>query len=195
MDQVAGYSPGSEEVLDGDGRPVGTLLDFWRWSSSTLLDNTMRGMLAEFLVGLALECIGDNHRAEWDAFDLKTADGIKVEVKASAYLQSWKQQRPSTIRFDIGERIAWYAETNTYAAFADRGADVYVFCVFTETNRAEANPLDTRQWFFLVASTTALDAAVGHQKSIGLAPLRERVKPIEVGFEGLAVAVKNAGTP
>lgn len=104
----------------------------------------MRGMLAEYLVGLALECVADKNRAEWDAFDLQTADGIKVEVKASAYLQSWKQVRPSTIRFDIGERTAWYAESNTYAAVAGRGADVYVFCVFRETDRAAANPLDTR---------------------------------------------------
>ena len=28
------------------------LLDFWRWSASNLLDNTMRGMLAEYLVAV-----------------------------------------------------------------------------------------------------------------------------------------------
>ncbi len=182
-----------KQILGDDGQRIGSLLDFWQWSSSTLLDNTMRGMLAEYLVGAALGCVDGRQRVEWDAYDLETTDGIKLEVKSSAYLQSWTQEKPSTIQFSIAERSAWFHGTNTYSAVASRRADVYVFCVFTELDRQVANPLDTRQWTFLVTSTAALNAAVAHQKSIRLGPLRERVQPIETTFAGLARAVCDAG--
>ena len=32
-----------------------TLLDYWRWSGSDLVSNAQRGILAEFLVGSALQ--------------------------------------------------------------------------------------------------------------------------------------------
>ena len=53
-----------------------TLLDFWQWSSSDLLSNATRGVLAEYIVGLALDCVGGTRR-EWDAADLLTPDGIE----------------------------------------------------------------------------------------------------------------------
>ena len=38
-----------------DGMPVGILLnDFWAWNSSDLLNNTLRGALAEFIVASAV---------------------------------------------------------------------------------------------------------------------------------------------
>lgn len=38
-----------------EGMPAGILLnDFWAWSSSDLLNNTLRGALAEFLVASAI---------------------------------------------------------------------------------------------------------------------------------------------
>lgn len=102
---------------------------FWRWAYSDFLSNALRGVLAEFIVAQALG--GDSRpRTEWDAYDLITKDGLKIEVKSSAYLQSWQQHRPSTIRFDIGLKRGWDAATNVYASEAGRAADVYVFCVF-----------------------------------------------------------------
>jgi hypothetical protein len=96
---------------------------------------------------------------------------LKVEVKSSAYLQSWKQKRPSVIQFGIGRKQAWDSETNTSSAKAVRSADIYVFCVFTATDRALADPLDLDQWFFLVCPTAVLDEKCGSQKSIGLSSL------------------------
>ncbi len=40
-------------------------------------------------------------RAEWDAVDLTTPDGIRIEVKSAAYIQSWHQVRESTISFRV----------------------------------------------------------------------------------------------
>ena len=45
-----------DEHIRFDGMPTGYLLsDFWRWSSSDLLDNTLRGTFSEFIVGTALD--------------------------------------------------------------------------------------------------------------------------------------------
>ena len=84
--------------------------------------------------------------------------------------------------------------TNSHAETAARQADVYVFCVFTETDRDRADPLDTRQWRFYVTPTTVLNAAGGSQKTIALSALRARVRPAEVGFDDLDGAVRNAAT-
>jgi hypothetical protein len=61
-----------------------------------------------------------NH-ARSDNLDI---DGIGVEVKSAAYVQSWEQTGPSVISFDIGPKTGWGAGTNTYAASPGRSADV-----------------------------------------------------------------------
>jgi hypothetical protein len=43
------------ERFRANGTDIGPdLLDFWRWSASDLVNNTMRGVLAEYLVARAL---------------------------------------------------------------------------------------------------------------------------------------------
>ena len=43
------------EHLKFDGMPINRLLsDFWKWNSSDLLNNTMRGAFAEFIIATAL---------------------------------------------------------------------------------------------------------------------------------------------
>jgi len=74
---------------DRDRRLAGTdlrLVDFWTWAYSDIAVNTVRPILVEFLVANAL---GDTRpvRTEWANFDIDTPDGIRVEVKSSAYLQ------------------------------------------------------------------------------------------------------------
>jgi hypothetical protein len=64
-----------------------TVLDYWRWAFSDLRDNTQRGVLAEFLVALALGRT-ETRRKAWDNYDVTTSSGLRIEVKASGYLQS-----------------------------------------------------------------------------------------------------------
>ena len=48
---------GNEEfTLHGKGAGI-TVLDFWRWAFSDLIDNTQRGVMAEFLVHSSLNRI------------------------------------------------------------------------------------------------------------------------------------------
>jgi hypothetical protein len=73
------------ENLSFNGENIAySLLDFWQWSASDILSNSTRGKFAEFIVGSSLSLKIDNLRDEWDAFDLFTEDGIKIEVKSSA---------------------------------------------------------------------------------------------------------------
>lgn len=145
---------------------------FWEWAFSDFLSNAQRGVLAEYIVASSVGCT-HKPRTEWDAYDLETDDGLKIEVKSSAYLQSWAQKKPSVIRFDIGRKRILDAETNTYSVDAIRPADVYVFCVFEEKDRAIADPLDLSQWSFLVVSTPFLNDKFENQKSVSLSTLEE----------------------
>ena len=80
---------GQECFHQGDKAVTFNLTDFWRWSCSDLISNTARGVLAEFIVARALGLAEDGVRDEWARFDLCTPEGVKVEVKSAAYIQSW----------------------------------------------------------------------------------------------------------
>ncbi|WP_294823014.1 hypothetical protein [uncultured Flavobacterium sp.] len=107
------------------------LSDFWRWSVSDILSNATRGILAEFIVAKALGADVEKARNEWDAYDLITDDGIKIEVKSSAYLQSWEQAGYSHIRFNTGVSRPWDWSVDKRSAIPIRSADIYVFCLLT----------------------------------------------------------------
>lgn len=174
------------------GKPVGlSLLDFWRWQGSNLLDNSMRGVLAEFYVTAALDC-KKTPRVEWDGYDCLTREGIKVEVKSSAYIQSWDQSKLSKIQFDIAPKMAWKAKTNTYSSKPKRSADVYVFCVHTHKDQETISPLDLSQWEFYVLSTKRLDAKAPHQKSISLNALIKRFSPAKPTYKELRKEIYKA---
>ncbi len=156
--------------------------DFWHWAYSDLLSNSLRGILAEYIVGSALGCL-ENNRKEWDAFDL-LHNGKKIEVKCSAYLQTWEQKENSKIRFDISEKSSWYADENRYADKVERPADLYVFSVFGETDRTLANPLDVDQWFFLIMTRNQITQHFGKNKTVGLHAI-EKFGIQRVGYQDL----------
>ncbi len=164
--------------------------EFWKWAFSDFLSNALRGVLAEFIVAKAMDCT-DVQRTEWDAYDVITSGGIKIEVKSSAYLQSWHQENISTIRFDIGQKKSWSAATNTSLQEAARSADVYVFCVFKAVDKANANPLDLSQWSFLVCSSNFLNETYKGQKSVSLSSL-EKQNLRQISFDELSTAIRNS---
>ena len=165
-----------------------TLCDYWAWAHSDIASNAERGKLAEYLVRCAVQA-DFPYRTEWDAFDVLSEEGIKIEVKASSYLQTWRQERFSAIQFDIAPKRWWDAETNTYAQDKSRPADVYVFCLFSCKDAGTANPLDLKQWEFYVLSTRVLDEQAPRQKRIGLNALL-RLGANKVTFAELHPAVR-----
>src|SRR5262249_45192325 len=115
---------GTEPFHDGPSPLHFNLLSFWQWSASDLVSNALRGRLAEFLVMQALGITG-GVRDEWGPYDLHTPDGITIEVKSAAYVQSWAQRGLSAINFDIAPTRFWDARTNTLATEVRRQAGVY----------------------------------------------------------------------
>ncbi len=172
-----------------DDMPIGKLLsDFWAWNSSDLLNNTLRGALAEFIVATALELDTDICRKDRTPYDLETPSGIKIEVKSSAYLQSWSADRISNIRFSINPTRAWYAETS-FDDEVKRQSDVYVFCVYASKTK-EDTPLLLDQWEFYVIPTSTLNQKCGNQKSISLNSLLS-LNPMKTDFDNLLFIIKN----
>ena len=139
-----------------------TLLDFWQWTASDLVSNSTRGVLAEFLVARALG-LDAGVRDEWQAFDLQTPSGKKIEVKSAAYVQSWGQKELSKIVFSTRHSLAWDAETGAFATESKRQADIYVFALLAHREKNTIDPLDLDQWEFYVVPTSALDAHNGSQ--------------------------------
>ena len=171
------------------GRSIGAdLLGFWQWSSSELVGNALRGVLAEYIVATAVGANG-GVRTQWDAYDVETADGIKVEVKSAAFLQSWWQAKLSSIQFSVRPAYGWDAETNSRSASRNRPADVYVFCVLAHKDKRTANPLNLDQWVFYCINTAAIDQKLAAQKTLSLSRLR-RLGPVEVRYAGLAQAIR-----
>ena len=132
------------------------LTDFWSWSQSDLLNNTLRGVLAEYIVRQDL-MIKKSTRTEWDAYDLETENGIKIEIKSAAYLQSWKQSKLSQISFDIAPTKGWNAETNEYSTEIKRQSDFYVFCILHHKDKSTVDPTQLNQWSFYVLPTRILN--------------------------------------
>jgi hypothetical protein len=161
------------------------------WCYGDLLDNANRGKVAEFVVAKAC-CVAKGYRQEWDSTDLYVGD-IPVEIKSSAYLQTWHQDKPSEVKFDIAPRMqAWDSNTNSWEVFStpQRVAKVYVFCVFKELDRQIADPLNVGQWDFYVVATKMLNEKFPNQKTISLNPLRRLTEMAE--YENLKLAIENS---
>ena len=167
------------------------LLSFWQWSTSDLVSNATRGVLAEYIVARALGLHAEDARNEWAAYDLETEDGIKVEVKSAAFVQSWHQERLSSIEFRVRKTQAWDPETNLRIHERRRQADVYVFALLAHQDKHSIDPLNIGQWQFYVLPTSALDARQRSQYSITLKSL-QRMCGSPVGYGDLAEAVNRA---
>lgn len=173
-----------DEPLHSGAKPIRseeTVLNFWQWSASDLIDNTQRGALAEYIVALAVGAADDTRGLGWTSYDVKTPEGIKVEVKASAYIQNWAQKKESTPRFSIRQAFAWNPDTDTYSDERIRDSDIYVFCLHKHCDRETLDVLDVSQWNFYILPTAKLEHEAKGQKTIGLESL-ERLGVRRVSF-------------
>jgi hypothetical protein len=177
-------------VFNGWQLPV-NVLSFWQWSSSELLGNALRGVLAEFIVASAIDAL-EKPREEWDAYDLLSAQGLKIEIKSSSYLQSWAQTKLSKIRFGIQPTTAWESMEDQCKEFK-RQADIYVFCVLSHKDKKTVNPLDLMQWDFYILNTAILNEKKPTQKTITLSGLKT-LNPIKVKYDGLRNEINNCIT-
>ena len=180
------------ESFTSNGQPLATkLIDFWLWSVSDVVSNATRGRLAEFIIASALGII-NGVRNEWDAFDLETQSGLKIEVKSCGYLQSWKQKKHSPITFSVRKARGWDATTGFMQTEPSRHADLYIFALLThKISKQTLDPLNLDQWSFYLVPTQKLNERSRSQHSITLKSL-EALCPDPVTFIGLKQAVAAA---
>lgn len=117
---------------------------------------------------------------------MTTDDGIKIEVKSAAYIQSWNQKQLSKISFSIKKAKYWDATNTIQPGEPKRHADLYVLCHLKHINQTIINPLKMEQWDFYILPTYRLDNYERSQSSITINSLRkltESKKYSELKFE------------
>ena len=170
-----------DELFSHDGMQLDYYIsDFWKWYASNTLHSALRGAMAEFIVAkaLGLRC---EVRQSWDAYDLEY-NNTKIEVKSSAYLQDDNGDKLSRISFSIAKHSHWNEDDKWNNKV--RHSDVYVFCLFAETEREKANPMQIEQWQFYVLPTSVLDEQCGDRQTISLAALLS-LSPIQCTYSDL----------
>ena len=176
-----------KERFHSQGKELdGGVVDFLL-ASTNLLNNVTRGHLAEYIVRMALG-LEDQVEQDWESYDIEMPNGCKIEVKSSAFLQSWPQPKPSTISFSIAPKQALIPGTAEYHPPAMRHADLYVFCLFKEKDKESADPCNLDQWEFLVLATQVLNEKCPKQKNIGINALRA-LEPSQCGYSELAPVI------
>lgn len=190
LGQIETTKKSGNELLHIDGKSTNhNLLSFWQWSYSEILGNALRGVLAEYIVSIDIDCPYET-REEWDSYDLITPENVKVEVKSASYLQSWEQKRYSSISFGIQPTVVWETN-NARSEEAKRQADVYVFCVLSHKEQETIDPLNLSQWEFYVLPTSVLNEKCERQKTITLSSLL-RLEPTKCKFGEISNAIKSS---
>lgn len=182
---------GNEEFTLGGKTSGISVRAFWSWAYSDLLNNTYRGVLAEFLVEKSLSNFtpppNTHMRTDWAPYDLTSPLGRRIEVKSAAYLQSWTSDYYSQIIYDVAPKKAWSPETG-YSPECIRHSDLYVFCLYTARSR-DQSILDLDLWKFYVLPTSVLNRERPGQKTMGLTTLLS-LHPVEADFSTLGNVIE-----
>lgn len=165
-----------------------TLKDFWAWSSSDVLGNRMRGIVAEFIVAQALGVANNAFRVEWDECDVYTPERKRIEVKSSAYCQAWDQEQLSKITFSIRPARSYDYGAKKYSVQAQRNSDLYVFALLHVQDKELVNVLDLSQWSFYVVPTERIVAQHESTKSLSLKTV-EKLAVKAVTYDQLKVTI------
>lgn len=138
-----------------------------------LVTNVLRGHVVEAIVALALEPDWRWCAADYAPWDFERGDGARLEVKQSAYLQTWASNPGSKVRpsFDVRERTGRW-EGATWIEDAGRSAHVYLFCYHDRWD-ATADHRDPNQWAFFAVPASLLPPV----KRIGIEAVRRLAVP------------------
>lgn len=183
------HSP--QDTLQGAISAKGnSLLDFWQWAYGDLCDDDVKGVFAEWLVHRLLG-IDSRRRISWANSDVITPKGVRIEVKATSYWQSWKflderaipypeplhdpATKESSLRFGgLRARDATSAGvTKTQAALK---SNLYVFALQKEKDLEKWDAMNLSQWEFYVIRSEELALIAGN--SVTVAKLRPNYGPL-----------------
>ncbi len=164
-----------------------SLLDFWKWAFSDLCDDDLKGIFAEWIVLKLLE-IPSVRRVNWANSDIITPEGVRIEIKATSYWQSWKildeqgALRPvplhpvspkTQIRFSGLKARDAVAVPNSNEPQIFK-SHIYIFAFQRERQFERWNAMDLSQWEFYALPVSVV-GALG-SKSVSLKMLRVEQK-------------------
>jgi len=158
--------------------------DFWQYGFSNLNSNVLRGALAEFLVENAIKDKQDiSIRNPWGDYDVKTKQGIRIEVKCSSYIQDWDQHKLSNIIFSglKARTLYWSSAVGDFPKDNKKEykADIYILALLKHQDPMTLNILDLDQWCFYVLSKKQLKEVSSDKSSVSLARLEKyNIKPV-----------------
>ena len=122
--------------------------------------------MAEAIVALALEPEWDWCSADYAGWDFERRDGLRLEVKQSAAMQSWSNRKPSKAVFDVAARTGYWEGGTEWIAKAGRPAHLYVFAHHSIYGD-DTDHRDPLQWTFYVVPSRDLP----NVKKLGLATI------------------------
>lgn len=139
-----------------------------------LILNNYRAVIAEAMIASELEPEWRWCSADWAGWDFDRSDGVRLEVKQSAGLQTWHRpdSRPSACSFDIRSRKGRYEAGVDWKPDEGRNADLYVFA-HHHVVTAEADHADPSQWHFYIVLARDLPPT----KTIGLRRINALAEP------------------
>jgi len=131
----------------------------------------------------------ETRQKAWDNYDVTTSSGLRIEVKASGYLQSWAQATHSRLSFGRVIARTWDANTNEFGTEPEVRADVFVLSVqiCKDPQRYDALDLSQRE-FYVVAADRVREC---RHKRVSIAWVRKHADPVR--FSDLAATIERVG--
>ena len=113
-------------------------------------------MIAEFLVAKALGIEKAENVAYWTAYDISYRE-MRIEIKATEYVHAWNRKKVSKIRtFSIAPSNNWYWGQKGERKLS-RQNDLYVFCLNTNQEVQNPQPLNLDFWEFYIVPTSMVN--------------------------------------
>jgi hypothetical protein len=190
--QYTAYEADDQFVYQGNTEF--SVQDYWRFMYSQLGGQSPQ--IAEFLVARALGVEKAENVDYWSAYDMSYR-GRRIEVKETEYIHPWNKKRVSQVRnFSIAPSSNDYwasvLKLNPEKKLA-RQSDVYVFCLNTNQDLQNRDPLNLEHWEFYVVPTYRIDQYTENrnnpdQKNISLSAVK-RLAGSSVSFPEIRARV------
>lgn len=164
---------GSEVFTNGNKKF--NVLHFWQYAFSNLNSNVLRGALAEFIVENAIKDVSEIEiRNPWGDFDVLTKKGTKIEIKCSAYIQDWDQDKLSLPIFSglKAKELYWSsAVSEKKVTKKSYKANIYILVLEKHKEPETLDLLDLDQWDFFILTRDEISEITKDGNSVSLSKL------------------------
>ncbi len=156
---MKGILPDSKFHIDGKPAIINgknsKILDFWQTMFSRLESNTLRGKVGEYIVSWALS-VDNRPQDPWQAFDLLSPNGKRIEVKTTSFVQDWEHGEENRTPKFVIKPTRNYTSDKGLAKDTSYNADIYVLCYYSWLDKKTTDVTNLNHWKFWVFSLKEL---------------------------------------